>query len=157
MWRMCAHFKQAIILCIVIKNIFTQNFKVINIDSWNANKHINNFFSYTLRNNILTICFMVLIIFYKFTLRFHNWNVQTIYMSTNHIQTKFTKNDDNKRSNWQTKNKRSRLMSKVLKDHVCFGSTWIHKPCIKNFDDKKVKQGFYLSQIGRKKFDNPIY
>ncbi len=42
----------------------------------------------------------------------------------------------------------------ILEDHVWFGSTQIHKPCIKNFDDKKDKQGFYLSQIGKKKFDN---
>jgi hypothetical protein len=97
MWKTSSHFKQAIILCILIKNIFVQDLKIINTNFWNAKKHINIFFNYIFCTNVIATCFMVLIIFYKFTLRFHNWNMWTIYMSKNHIQKKITKSSNNKR------------------------------------------------------------
>jgi hypothetical protein len=119
MWRTFSHFKQAIILCILIKNIFVQDFKVININSWNANKHIDKKNSYSLCINVIATCFMVFILFYKFTLKFHNWNVWTIYMNTNHIQTNFTKICDDKRG------KRKALIDKLKTK----GLGW----CLKSF------------------------
>jgi hypothetical protein len=121
-------FQTSIILCILIKNIFVQDFKVINTNSWNANKHMNNLFFLWLVQQCYSHLFYGINNLLQFHIEVSQLKcVDHLYEHkphTNKIHKELWQQKSKKKSsNSQTKNKRSGPMSKVLQDHVCFGST----------------------------------